>query len=202
MRSGTAAGVRARGFGVPAAGKTGTSPRWLVRRLHLRPAVHRVGGLRRQPRPGPGRRALGAAHLDGVHEARLAVSRVSQRPALSRRPTASCPCRSIPNRACRPRPPVRPRQPKFTSPARSRWQPARCTAAAERDARGRLGSARSGQPGGRPPPPHVGAPPPALAARQPPPRGVQPAPPAQTAQKAEKPKEKKGLFRRLLGVFK
>jgi hypothetical protein len=45
----------------------------------------------------------------------------------------------------------------------------------------------------------VGAPPPALAARRPPP--VQPAP-AETAQKAEKPKEKKSLFRRLLNVLK
>jgi hypothetical protein len=49
------------------------------------------------------------------------------------------------------------------------------------------------------PPPHVGTPPPALALRQPPP--AQP-PPADAAQKAEKPKEKKGLFRRRLGVFK
>ena len=53
------------------------------------------------------------------------------------------------------------------------------------------------------PPPHVGAPPPAFAARQPlPGPGGAPPPPIDTAQKAEKPKEKKGLFRRLLGVFK
>ena len=48
MRSGTAAGVRGRGFIVPAAGKTGTDPNeWLVRRVHLGPAVHRLGRLRR-----------------------------------------------------------------------------------------------------------------------------------------------------------
>jgi hypothetical protein len=54
-----------------------------------------------------------------------------------------------------------------------------------------------------PPAPLVNAPPAALAARQ----GAQvpgsvPAAPPQTAQNAEKPKEKKGLFRRLLNVFK
>ena len=55
----------------------------------------------------------------------------------------------------------------------------------------------------RSPSPHVDAPPPRLAARRPPPDlAGAPAPPAQTAQKAEKPKEKKSLFRRLLGVFK
>ena len=37
--------------------------RRLVRRLHLRAAVRGVGGLRRQPRAGSGRRALGRAHL-------------------------------------------------------------------------------------------------------------------------------------------
>jgi penicillin-binding protein 1B len=50
------------------------------------------------------------------------------------------------------------------------------------------------------PPPRVGAPPPAFDAHRPPP--AVPPPPADTAQKAEKPKEKKGLFRRLIGVFK
>jgi penicillin-binding protein 1B len=51
--------------------------------------------------------------------------------------------------------------------------------------------------------PHVNAPPPVLAARRPPPgTGGAPPPPVDTAPKAEKPKEKKGLFRRLLGVFK
>jgi penicillin-binding protein 1B len=49
------------------------------------------------------------------------------------------------------------------------------------------------------PPPHVGSPPPALATRRPSPI---PPTPVETAQKTEKPKEKKGLFRRLLGVFK
>ncbi len=51
------------------------------------------------------------------------------------------------------------------------------------------------------PPPHVNAAPPVLAARRPP-EGVPTPPPADTPQKPEKPKEKKSLFRRLLGVFK
>ena len=55
-------------------------------------------------------------------------------------------------------------------------------------------------PEGTVPAPHVGTAPPALAARQPAPGS--PAAPVQTAQKAEKPKEKKGLFHRLLNVFK
>ena len=66
---GTAAGVRARGFNVPpparparrtTAGSPATPPT----------AVHRVGGLRRQPRARSGRRALRAAHLGRIHEAR------------------------------------------------------------------------------------------------------------------------------------
>ncbi len=51
------------------------------------------------------------------------------------------------------------------------------------------------------PPPHVNAAPPVLAARRPPVGDPTP-PPADTPQKPEKPKEKKSLFRRLLGVFK
>jgi hypothetical protein len=49
------------------------------------------------------------------------------------------------------------------------------------------------------PAPHVGAPPPALGARRAP--LAQP-PPAETAEKAEKPKEKKSFWQRLRGVFK
>jgi len=46
--------------------------------------------------------------------------------------------------------------------------------------------------------PHVNAPPTTLAVRRPPP----PPPPVQPAPTAEKPKEKKSLFRRFLSVFK
>jgi hypothetical protein len=58
---------------------------------------------------------------------------------------------------------------------------------------------------GTPPPvqaaPRVDAPPAAIAARRTPSSDPQ-APAAQTAQVPDKPKEKKGLFHRLLGVFK
>jgi penicillin-binding protein 1B len=53
------------------------------------------------------------------------------------------------------------------------------------------------------PAPHVGSPPPALAARRPPPLpGSAQAPPAETPQQTEKPKEKKSFWQKVRGVFK
>ena len=63
-------------------GKDRHFPRRLVRRLHLEPAGHRLGGIRRQSRPGPFRRERSRAHLGGIHEARDHVARVPRRPAV------------------------------------------------------------------------------------------------------------------------
>ena len=69
VRSGTGAGVYGRGINFPVAGKTGTShDGWFAgftSKLHLRG----VGGLRRQSRAESGRRAIGAAGVDRIHEA-------------------------------------------------------------------------------------------------------------------------------------
>ena len=65
LARGTAAGARAAsGFNVPGGGQDRHLARRLVRRLHFGAAVRGVGGVRRQPRPGYRRRALGRAHLD------------------------------------------------------------------------------------------------------------------------------------------
>ena len=107
LRTGTAAGVRARyNLNVPAAGKTGTSHDGWFAGYTIRTAVRGLGGLRRQPRTQSGRRALGRAHLGGVHEAGAAVSANTATPSRSARRTASSPSTSTRNRACRPRRPV------------------------------------------------------------------------------------------------
>ena len=68
MRSGTAAGVRARGFRLPAAGKTGTShDGWFAGFTSELLCVVWVG-FRRLYGPGTGRREIGIANLDRVHE--------------------------------------------------------------------------------------------------------------------------------------
>ena len=83
-RSGTAAGIRSRGFRAPAAGKTGTSTRRLVRRLHLRADLRRLGRIRRQSRAESRRRQVRPADLDRIHEARPGVQRVQERQAVRR----------------------------------------------------------------------------------------------------------------------
>ena len=82
MRSGTAAGVRARGFTAPAAGKTGTShDGWFAGYTSDLLCIVWVGfDDNRDARSG--RRPLGAAYLGRLHEARPAIPRVSQRPAI------------------------------------------------------------------------------------------------------------------------
>ena len=76
MRTGTAAGVRSRGF-TPGGRQDRHIARWLVRRVHLRSALHRLGGLRRQPGTGYRGRPFRSAHLDGIHKTRGAVARYS-----------------------------------------------------------------------------------------------------------------------------
>ena len=211
LRSGTAAGVRAARLQRPGGRQDRHFARRLVRRLHLRTVVRGVGGVRRQQRARPGRRALGRAHLDRVHEARARTTASIATPNHSRRRMALSPSISIRNPGCPPRPTARSSGRRFTSWARSPWAPARCTAAA--------GQARPMWPDGkRPHPPSrlrrrtiPRAPPDRKEkCRRPPwraaPRGrtgseCRHRPIAATAQQPKK-EEKRGFFRRLLGVFK
>ena len=62
---GTGAGVRNMGFTAPAAGKTGTGSRRMVRGLHQQPAVHRVGRQRRLHAPSNLRASHGSRARSG-----------------------------------------------------------------------------------------------------------------------------------------
>jgi penicillin-binding protein 1B len=201
MRSGTAAGVRARGFGVPAAGKTGTShDGWFAgytsellcivwvgfddnRQLDLEGAHSALPIWTEFMKRALQYRAYRNAR---PFEAPDGIVSVQIDPESGMLATPYCPTVTSevyisgtqPVTAC----PLHARGPGATHVAG--WEmPGNPPAGAE----------------GAPASPHVNSPPPALAARGTPP--VAP-PPAQTAPKAEKPKEKKSLFRRLLGVFK
>jgi penicillin-binding protein 1B len=198
MRSGTAAGVRARGFTAPAAGKTGTShDGWFAgytsdllcivwvgfddnRELDLEGAHSALPVWTEFMKRALQYRAYRNAR---PFEAPDGIVAVQIDPASGMQATPYCPQ-------------------TVTEVYISGTQPA--------------GSCplHGGQPGvthvagwevpGNPPQvqaaPRVDAPPSALTARRIPP--VQPAPPSPAAQKSDKPKEKKGFFRRLLGVFK
>ena len=119
MRSGTAAGVRARGFGVPAAGKTGTShDGWFAGYTSSLLCIVWVGFDDNR-------------HLDleGAHSAlpiwtefmkRALQYRAYRNASPFRRPTASFRCRSIPSRECWLPPIVRPPSRKFIFRVRSR----------------------------------------------------------------------------------
>ena len=201
MRSGTAAGVRARGFGVPAAGKTGTShDGWFAgytsgllcivwvgfddnRELDLEGAHSALPiwteFMKRALQYRAYRNAQPFQAPDGIVSVQID-------PESGMLATPYCP--STISEVY-----ISGTQPVTSCPLHGGGQSVTHVAGWELP-----GSPPAG-PEGAQPAPHVGTPPPALAARRPPP--VQPAP-AETAQKAEKPKEKKSLFRRLLNVLK
>jgi len=197
MRSGTAAGVRARGFGVPAAGKTGTSDHdgWFAgytsdllcivwvgfddnRELDLEGAHSALPiwteFMKRALQYRAYRDASPFEAPDGIVSAQID-------PESGMLATPYCPT-SISEVY------ISGTQPVTSCPLHARGQSVTQVAGWEMPGNPQVE-----------PPPRVGTPPPALGARRTPP--VQP-PPAETAQKTEKPKEKKSFFRRLLGVFK
>ena len=201
MRSGTAAGVRALGFGAPAAGKTGTShDGWFAGYTSSLLCIVWVGF--------DDNRQL---DLEGAHSAlpiwtefmKRALQYRAYRNAQSfQAPDGIVSVQIDPESGMLATPScattisevyISGTQPVTSCPLHGGGQSVTRVAGWEMPANAAPG------PEGAAPPPHVGAPPPALAVRQPPPV---PPPPAVTAQKAEKPKEKKSLFRRLLGVFK
>ena len=69
INNGTGAGVRARGFRLPAAGKTGTSHDGWFAGFTSEPSRRSLGRLRRRPRPEHHRRSVGSTRLDRIHEA-------------------------------------------------------------------------------------------------------------------------------------
>ena len=82
INNGTGAGARSRGFTLPAAGKTGTShDGWFAGFTSNLLAVAWVG-YDDDRRTEPPRGGFRPAHLDGVHEARHPVPRLSGRQAL------------------------------------------------------------------------------------------------------------------------
>lgn len=195
MRSGTAAGVRALGFTVPAAGKTGTShDGWFAGYTSELLCIVWVGFDDNRVLDLEGahsalpiwtefmKRALQYRAYRNVQpfEAPDGIVSVQIDPESGMLATPSCPVTRAevyisgtqPVTSC----PLHGRGPNVTHVAGWEMPPAPAITSAPRT---------DGQP-------------PVLAAHRPP---AQPAPP-QTAQKAEKPKEKKSLFRRLLGVFK
>ena len=199
MRSGTAAGVRARGFTVPAAGKTGTShDGWFAGYTSDLLCIVWVGFDDNRELDLEGahsalpiwtefmKRALEyrAYHNARPFEAPDGIVSVQIDPASGMQATPYCPntitevyiSGTQPVGSC----PLHGGQPGVTHVAG--WE-------------------ISGPPPAVQPAPRMDAPPAALAARRPPPI-QQPPPASQAAQKSDKPKEKKGLFRRLLGVFK
>ena len=79
LNRGTGAGVRARGFTLPAAGQDRYLARRLVRGIHFESALRDLDRLRRQPRPGASGRRGGRADLGGLHDARHVARRVPRR---------------------------------------------------------------------------------------------------------------------------
>ena len=214
LRSGTAAGVRARyNLNFPVAGKTGTShDGWFAGYTSELLCVVWVGFDNNQ-RTGPGGRPFRGSHLGGIHEAGARFPRVSRYQAVPsarwhRDPHHRSAVRHAGHRPTAPR-----RSRKFTSPGRSRVGSCPLHGGRQRrHQRGRLGSrhgdrraagATSGAPSvaGQ-----IGAGAVARrAARQNP-----PIPRPQPANGRRRPsaaapsrkKQKRSLFRRLLGVFK
>ena len=198
MRSGTAAGVRSLGFVVPAAGKTGTShDGWFAgytsellcivwvgfdddRQLDLEGAHSALpiwtAFMKRALQYREYRDARPFEAPDGIVSVQID-------PASGMQATPYCPTTVTEVY-------ISGTQPVGSCPLHGGGQPNVTHVA---------GWEIPASPPVLPPPPRVDAPPGALAARRPPP--VAPPAPAQAAQ-TEKPKEKKGFFRRLLGVFK
>ncbi len=203
MRSGTAAGVRARGFGVPAAGKTGTSDHdgWFAGYTSGLLCIVWVGFDDNRELNLEGahsalpiwtdfmKRALQyrAYHNAQPFEAPDGIVSVQIDPESGMLATPFCPT-TISEVY------ISGSQPVTTCPLHGGGQSATHVAGWEVPG--------NPAPTGRPPA-RVNPSAPVVAARQPLPNGGAPLPPAQTAQKTEKPPEKKGyLFHRLLGVFK
>ena len=204
MRTGTAAGVRALGFGVPAAGKTGTShDGWFAGYTSELLCIVWVGF--------DDNRQL---DLEGAHSA-LPIWTEFMKRALQYRAYRNAQPFSAPDgivsvqidpesgMLATPLCPttitevyISGTQPVTSCPLHGGGQSVTHVAGWEIPANPATGAE------GAPSAPHVSAPPPVLAAGQPPPGPGAPPPPGATAQKAEKPKEKKSLFRRMLGVFK
>jgi penicillin-binding protein 1B len=205
MRSGTAAGVRSRGFGVPAAGKTGTShDGWFAgytsdllcivwvgfddnRELDLEGAHSALPIWTEFMKRALQYRAYRNAR---PFEAPDGIVSVQIDPESGMLATANCPTTITEVY-------IAGTQPVTSCPLHGGGQSVTHVAGWE------IPGTPPPAADAAPPAPLVNAPPAALAARQ----GAQvpgsvPAAPAQTAQNAEKPKEKKGLFRRLLNVFK
>jgi len=197
MRSGTAAGVRALGFGVPAAGKTGTShDGWFAGYTFELLCIVWVGFDDNSQLDLEGahsalpiwtefmKRALQyRAYRDARRfEAPDGIVSVQIDPESGMLATPQCP-KTISEVY------ISGTQPVTTCPLHGGGQSVTHVAGWELPSDPPAVEAA----------PHVNAPPPVLASRRPP--LVQP-PPAEAAQKTEKPKEKKSLFRRLLGVFK
>jgi penicillin-binding protein 1B len=204
MRSGTAAGVRARGFTVPAAGKTGTSDHdgWFAgytsnllcivwvgfddnRDLDLEGAHSALPiwteFMKRALQYRAYRDARPFEAPDGIVSAQID-------PESGMLATPFCPT-SISEVY------ISGTQPVTSCPLHARGESV--THVAGWEIPGNAPAEGAG------PPPQVGTAPTALAARKPPlVPGSVPPPPAQTAQKPEKPKEKKSLWQRLRGVFK
>jgi penicillin-binding protein 1B len=202
MRSGTAAGVRARGFTVPAAGKTGTSQAerdgWFAGYTSELLCIVWVGFDDNRELDLEGARSalpiwtefMKHALQDRAYrnakpfEAPDGIVSIQIDPASGMPATPFCP-------TTRSEVYIAGTQPVGTCPLHGGGQPA-VTNVAGWEVTPTLSSIE--------PPPHVGQPPTAVAQRHPSavPSPAQPAP----AQETEKPKEKKGIFRRLLGVFK
>jgi penicillin-binding protein 1B len=205
MRSGTAASVRSLGFGVPAAGKTGTSDHdgWFAGYTSELLCIVWVGFDDNRELDLEGahsalpiwtefmKRALQYhAYRDArPFQAPDGIVSVQIDPESGMLATANCPATITEVY-------ISGTQPVTSCPLHGGGQSVTHVAGWELP-----GNPPAGAEGATPP--RVNAPPPTLAARRPPlgPGDVSP-PPAPAAQKTEKPKEKKSLFRRLLGVFK
>jgi len=202
MRTGTAAGVRARGFSVPAAGKTGTSDHdgWFAGYTSDLLCIVWVGFDDNRDLDLEGahsalpiwtefmKRALQYRTYRNARpfEAPDGIVSVQIDPESGMLATPSCP-RTITEVY------ISGTQPVTACPLHGGGQSVTNVAGWE-------------MPGNAPavdPAPHVGSPPPALAARRPPPLpGSAQAPPAETPQQTEKPKEKKSFWQKVRGVFK
>ena len=204
MRSGTAAGVRARGFTVPAAGKTGTSDHdgWFAGYTSNLLCIVWVGF--------DDNRDL---DLEGAHSA-LPIWTEFMKRALQNRAYRDARPFEAPDGIVSAQ--IDPESGMLATPFCpttisevyiSGTQP---VTSCPLHARGESVTHVAGWeiPGNAPaegagPPPQVGAAPTALAARKPPlVSGSVPPPLAESDQKPEKPKEKKSLWQRLRGVFK
>jgi penicillin-binding protein 1B len=201
MRSGTAAGVRSLGFGVPAAGKTGTSQAerdgWFAGYTSELLCIVWVGFDDNRDLDLEGARSALPIWTEFMKralqyhayrnaqpfEAPDGIVSVQIDPESGMLATPYCPT-TISEVY------ISGTQPVTACPLHDRGQSVTRVAGWEMP-----GSAPQVEPA-----PHVAPPPPVLAARRPPEGPGGPPPPA--AQKAEKPKEKKSLFRRLLNVFK